>query len=90
MNESDEALWSQAIEGQHASYGLIFQRHAEDICNHCFRRVASFALAEDLTSVVFLEAWRKRNDSIFVEQSIRPWLFGIATNVCHNAVTLFA
>ncbi len=39
--------------------GLLFQRHARAIYNYCFRRVGSWAAAEDLVSIVFLEAWRR-------------------------------
>lgn len=86
MNEdSDEALWQRSISGDHSAFGTIFERHAKRIYNHCFRRVASWALAEDLTSVVFLEAWRKRSSVHLVDHSALPWLLGVATNVCRNA-----
>jgi RNA polymerase sigma factor (sigma-70 family) len=84
MEEPDESLWHRALTGDAHSFGIIFERHANRIYNHCFRRVASWEMAEDLTSTVFLEAWRKREAVHFVEQSALPWLLGVATNVCRN------
>ena len=65
------------------SLGLLFERHAKLIYNYCFRRVGNWATAEDLVSVVFLEAWRKRGTLLDPEKAL-PWLYGIATNVVRN------
>lgn len=54
--------------------------HAQRIYRYCFRRTGDAALAEDLTSIVFLEAWRRRRD---VTPSA-AWLYGVATNVLRN------
>ena len=54
--------------------------YAPQIHRYCFRRTGDAVLAEDLTSIVFLEAWRRRRD---VTPSA-PWLYGIATNVLRN------
>ncbi len=70
--------------GSVAAMGLLFERHAEAIYNYCFRRCASWDVAEDLTSVVFLEAWRCRSRLVVHHESALPWLYGIATNVCRN------
>lgn len=85
-NDSDKSLWQRAIDGDHPAFGVIFERHVKRIYEHCFRRVASWSMAEDLTSVVFLEAWRKRENVHFVNDSALPWLLGVATNICRNAV----
>ncbi len=61
----------------------LFERHAQAIYGYCFRRTADAALAEDLTSIVFLEAWRRR-DVELTEASALPWLYGVATNVLRN------
>jgi RNA polymerase sigma-70 factor (ECF subfamily) len=42
-------------------------------------------MAEDLTSVVFLEAWRRRSEVRFSGDSALPWLLGVATNATRNA-----
>ena len=81
---SDSRLWAQATDGDATAFGELYERHAAAIYNHCFRRTASWSLAEDLTSAVFLEAWRHRSDVRFVGDSARPWLLGVATNLVRN------
>jgi RNA polymerase sigma-70 factor (ECF subfamily) len=67
------------------AFGQLFDRHARAVYNHCFRRSAEWSIAEDLTSVVFLEAWRRRRDWQLSGDSILPWLLGIANNCLRNA-----
>jgi RNA polymerase sigma factor (sigma-70 family) len=83
MELSDTHLWERARAGDAEAFGLIYDRHAQAIYNYCFRRVGSGATAEDLLSIVFLEAWRRREKSLPVEGAL-PWLYGIATNVVRN------
>src|SRR5205823_4072786 len=59
--------------------------HAAAVHRYCARRCEDVGDAEDLTSVVFLEAWRTRARALVVDDSLRPWLFGIARNVVRNA-----
>ena len=66
-----------------AAFGDLFERHANAIYNYCFRRVGDWATAEDLLSIVFLEAWRRRDANVPPDK-IAAWLFGIATNVVLN------
>lgn len=83
MHLSDQELWDAARQGDASRFGILFDRHARAIYNFCFRRCGNWVVAEDLTSVVFLEAWRRR--SIYLEnQSALPWLYGIAVNVTRS------
>jgi len=82
--ESDSELWAAAQTGDDAAFGLLFERHAKPIYNYCFRRSGNWTAAEDLLSVVFLEAWRRRDVDV-AEGMVLPWLYGVATNVCRNA-----
>ena len=50
----------------------------------CFAAWPTGSEAEDLTAVVFLEAFRKRSEVVVVEGKLLPWLYGIATNVLRN------
>lgn len=83
MDPSDSLLWARTREGDRESFGLLFDRHARTIYNYCFRRVGDRAAAEDLLSIVFLEAWRRRDQNV-PPGKLLPWLFGIATNVVRN------
>lgn len=79
--ETDRQLLSNADP---ASFGTLFERHGKAIYNYCFRRTADWSAAEDLTSIVFLEAWRKRKAVRLQGDSLLPWLYGVATNVLRN------
>ncbi|MEV4287251.1 RNA polymerase sigma factor [Nonomuraea bangladeshensis] len=81
---TDLELWSRAAEGSGEAFGALFDRYARDVYNHCFRRTADWSAAEDLTSVVFLEAWRRRGEVRIHRESALPWLLGVANNVLRN------
>ena len=83
MEPSEADLWARSRAGDREAFGALFDRHARVIYNYCFRRVGNWATAEDLLSVVFLEAWRRR-DKELPPDKVLPWLFGIATNVVLN------
>jgi RNA polymerase sigma-70 factor (ECF subfamily) len=82
---SDEELWRRADDREGAAFGELFDRHSMAVYNHCFRRTGSWDDAQDLTSVVFMEAWRKRKEVRLHGDSILPWLLAVANNVARNA-----
>src|SRR5713101_1745700 len=47
---SDEELPVRAAAHDGAAFGELFERHADAVYNHCFRRCGSWSQAEDLTS----------------------------------------
>lgn len=81
---SDARLWARACAGDHSAFGDLFVRHVNRVHTYCFRRTGSWTLAEDATSQTFMEAWRRRS-SIAVIDSLLPWLFATANNVCRNS-----
>ncbi len=83
MPFDDASLWSRSRAGDSAAFAVLFERHARTIYNYCFRRTGEWAAAEDLVSIVFLEAWRRRAKDLPGDK-VLPWLFGIATNVARN------
>jgi RNA polymerase sigma-70 factor, ECF subfamily len=85
MSEApDRELWLQAGDGDAEAFGHLFERHSGPIYNYCFRRTADWALAEDLTSLTFLLAWRGVRREPLQATSALPLLYGIATNVLRN------
>jgi hypothetical protein len=60
----DDELWLEAVKGDADAFGLLFERHARSVYNYCFRRTGEWARAQDLTSVVFLECWRRRDTTL--------------------------
>src|SRR3954468_16839582 len=83
MEPSDADLWTRSRAGDRDAFGVLFERHANAIGNYCLRRIGSWATAEDMLSIVFLEAWRRREKELPAEK-VLPWLYGIATNVVRN------
>lgn len=82
MAVSDRELWRRAADGEPEAFGELYDRHANAIYNYCYRRCGDWALAEDLTATVFLEAWRKRDRVVFDrEHAVLPWLYAVANNV---------
>lgn len=83
--ELDEAdLWARVRCGDAAAFAELYLRHSRGVYNHCFRRTGSWTLAEDLTSVVFLETWRRRDLIELVEVSLLPFLLGTANNLIYK------
>jgi len=70
--------------GDPDAFGLIFDEYARVVYNLGFRLTASWAAAEDVVSLTFLEAWRLRARIDPDGESLQPWLLGIAVNVCRN------
>jgi RNA polymerase sigma-70 factor (ECF subfamily) len=83
MAPSDSELWLRVRGDDAEAFGVLFERHARTIYNYCFRRLGDWGSAEDLVSVVFLEAWRRRRQEL-PPGKVLPWLYGIATNVVRN------
>jgi RNA polymerase sigma-70 factor (ECF subfamily) len=81
---TDVALWQRLLEGDDDAFAELFARHVDAVANYAFRRVADWSTAEDVTSLVFLEAWRHRRRARFHQESVLPWLIGVAHNVVRN------
>jgi RNA polymerase sigma factor (sigma-70 family) len=84
LSASDESLLQASANGDQRAFSELYERHARTIYNYLFRRLADWSEAEDLTAVVFLEAFRRRSEVVVVEGKLLPWLYGIATNVLRN------
>jgi RNA polymerase sigma factor (sigma-70 family) len=66
------------------AHARLWDAYAAPIYRFCFRGTADAELAEELTSIVFLEAWRRRDDVSLAPEVRLPWLYGVATNVLRN------
>ena len=81
---SDGQLLAMAA-GEPEAFGELFKRHSRSVYAYCARRTGNLDLAEDLTSVVFMEAFRRRRKLRLSNTSALPWLIGMANNVVRNA-----
>jgi RNA polymerase sigma-70 factor (ECF subfamily) len=81
---ADSDLLAMAASEPEA-FGELFKRHSRSVYAYCARRTGNLDLAEDLTSVVFMEAFRCRRKLQLSNTSALPWLIGVANNVVRNA-----
>jgi RNA polymerase sigma-70 factor (ECF subfamily) len=82
---TDPELLDRVRAGESAAFGQLFERHARAVYNFCFRATGDWSLAEDATSVVFMDAWRRRRDVVLADGgTLLPWLLGVARNVLRN------
>lgn len=84
MDETTDAEIIAASAVDKASFGLLFDRHVDRIYAYVVRRVGP-SLAEELTAETFARAFAHRARFVPLQESAGPWLYGIATNLIHNA-----
>lgn len=78
----DEAEFMKAARTDDAGrFALLTERYRRELLAHCYRMLASYEDAQDLTQETFLRAWAKR-ESFLGRASLRTWLYRIATNAC--------
>jgi RNA polymerase sigma-70 factor (ECF subfamily) len=81
---TDTELWQRIAADDPNAFGLLFERHGATIHRYALRRTANPATAEDVVSLVFLEAWRRRAQVDLRQASALPWLYGVAGNVLRS------
>lgn len=81
---TDPQLWRLAVAGDSDAFGVLYERHDRAVQAFCLWRTGDPSSAEDLTSIVFLEAWRRRSQTPLTTETARPLLLAIATNVVRN------
>ncbi|PSL47094.1 RNA polymerase sigma-70 factor (ECF subfamily) [Saccharothrix carnea] len=79
---ADEAAFIAAARaGDAAQFALVTERHRRELQVHCYRMLANYEDAQDMTQETFLRAWHKR-ESFKGHAALRTWLYRIATNAC--------
>ena len=81
---TDEALWLLVINGDGDAFGRLFDRHRDRVLRHSIRIIGPGPDAEDITAIVFYEAWRRREHLRIVNGSILAWLLVTANNTIRN------
>jgi RNA polymerase sigma factor (sigma-70 family) len=81
---SDEVLWRRVVNGDGEAFGVLFDRHHARIWSHALKVLGVPHLAEDVTAVVFYEAWRRRATVRMVNDSVLPWLLVTLNNTLRN------
>jgi RNA polymerase sigma-70 factor (TIGR02960 family) len=79
---ADEVEFMSAARTDDAArFALLTERFRRELLVHCYRMLASYDDAQDLTQETLLRAWAKRA-SFRGRASLRTWLYRIATNAC--------
>jgi RNA polymerase sigma-70 factor (ECF subfamily) len=81
---SEVDLWSRAIDDDAIAFGRVFEMHADRVFGHSLRLTQSAADADDVTALVFLEAWRRRKAVPVIDGSIIGWLLVTANYTARN------
>jgi RNA polymerase sigma factor (sigma-70 family) len=81
---TDGELWSRVLDGDGSAFAALFVLHRNKVFGHSLRMVRTAHEAEDVTAMVFLEAWRCRSKVRVVNDSIIGWLLVTTTNIARN------
>jgi len=81
LGADEAAFMAVARSGDTARFALITERHRRELQVHCYRMLANYDDAQDMTQETFLRAWHKR-ESFKGHAALRTWLYRIATNAC--------
>ncbi|SNR99399.1 RNA polymerase subunit sigma-70 [Actinomadura mexicana] len=80
--DADKAAFIAAARSHDtAQFALITERYRRELQVHCYRMLANYEDAQDMTQETFLRAWNKRK-SFKGHAALRTWLYRIATNTC--------
>ncbi|GAA1671222.1 RNA polymerase sigma factor [Streptomyces yatensis] len=80
----ETSLRTRVRAGDPDAFGQLFDECASVVYRHAIRLTGDGGMADDIVSLTFLEAWRLRERLLPGDDSLRPWLLGIATNVTRN------
>ncbi|MYU13044.1 sigma-70 family RNA polymerase sigma factor [Streptomyces sp. SID8361] len=80
----ETSLRARVRAGDPDAFRQLFDEYASVVYRHAVRLTGDWAMADDIVSLTFLEAWRLRERLFPGDDSPRPWLLGIATNVTRN------
>ncbi|GAA1619357.1 RNA polymerase subunit sigma-70 [Actinoplanes couchii] len=81
LGADDTTFLAAVRSGDPARFARMTERHRRELQVHCYRMLANYEDAQDLTQETFLRAWNKR-ETFQGHAALRTWLYRIATNAC--------
>ncbi|MFF3313607.1 RNA polymerase sigma factor [Streptomyces sp. NPDC002952] len=80
QDPADDAAVVLESRDEPERFAELYDRYAPDIHRYVARRLGDW-LADDVTAETFLVAFRRRHRFDPARGSVRPWLYGIASNL---------
>ena len=84
MSTKELRLIRRAKRGDPQAFEEIYDEHQPAIYRYCVCRVGSDAVAEDLTSEVFVRLVEKIDDFTYRGRPLLAWLYTIARNLVND------
>ena len=81
---NEEDVLTQASQGDHIAFGLLYERYLERIFNYVYYRTGNLHDAEDLTARVFQRAMKHIENYTDRGVPFSAWLYRIAHNLVAN------
>lgn len=83
VEPADETLMAAAQQDDFEAFGKLVRRYELPLFNYLRRMTGNSAEAEDVFQETMLRLYRSR-DRYDPASRLRPWLYRIATNCCHD------
>jgi len=77
----DKELVKRAKKGDKDAFSLLYKQHLSPIYRFIFLKIGVKEVSEDLTSQVFLQAWRNIRKFKIGKSPFSSWLYQIARNL---------
>ncbi|MER7130353.1 RNA polymerase subunit sigma-70 [Streptosporangium saharense] len=81
MTDAEAAFIAAARSNDAARFALITEPYRRELQVHCYRMLANYEDAQDMTQETFLRVWNRR-ETFRGHAALRTWLYRIATNAC--------
>jgi RNA polymerase sigma-70 factor (TIGR02960 family) len=81
IGADEEQFMAAARADDAATFALLTERYRRALHVHCYRMLASYEDAQDITQETFMRAWDRRQ-SFQGRGPLSGWLYRIATNSC--------
>ncbi|HEY8588124.1 MAG TPA: RNA polymerase sigma factor [Naasia sp.] len=80
----ETGVWDRALSGDGGAFASLFRVHQARVHRRALSLLDRVHDAEDVTSAVFFELWRKRASVRLVGGSVLPWLLVTTVHLARN------
>ena len=83
-NATEAEIWRRALSRDGYAFAELFEMHQARVYRRALGLLENVHDAEEVTSSVFFELWRKRRAVRLVDGSVLPWLIVTTVNTARN------